>query len=112
MTDQNPRYGNGARDHREVMIEIVRDRFENEWIHDVRRDHGEQRVAGRRRLGDKLRPDIGAGATAVFFDHGLASKLVEFWSHNPGLGIGTAPRRRWDDEGNAAVRIVRRIGPG
>ena len=70
----------------------------------ARRHH--QRVAVRRRLGDRARRDDAAGARPVLDHEGLAEPLLELLPEHAGEDVGAAAGRERNHDGDRPRRII------
>ena len=76
----------------------------------MRRDHGAERVAIGRGLGDDVGADDGVSAGLVFEDDGLAERLGDLLPDEPGHEIGVATRCVGHDHTDRTVRPTLRKG--
>jgi hypothetical protein len=95
----------------EVLGRIVSAVFIERRVHQQRAGREEKRVAVRFGARGLHHADIGAGAGAVFHDHGLAKRLLQRRLQKPRQHVGGARRRKRHNDADRPRGVKLRAPP-
>ena len=95
------------RDRQQILERVERKRLLHERIdHELPGEHDAERVAVRRRLGDRLRRDRAGGGGAVLDHDRLAGLARDVIAEQPRAEVGDAAGGEADDQADRLVGIV------